>query len=163
MNKQKYTPLNNVSRGIAFSNEKDGRYGEANLRHGTEEVGQKFDTGKPRWDLLPWIEVEEIVKVLTNGSTKYSDNNWKFVPNAKERYFAAAERHITAWRKGELFDDEDGLHHLSHAGCCLLFLRWLDSEGEEKDKISYTADRPRNIWSKLKCIGEFICHILIRK
>lgn len=126
-------------------------------------TGRKFDENKPRWDLLPWEELEEVVKVLTNGSKKYEDNNWKYVKNAKERYFAALERHITAWRKGQQFDDEDNLHHLSHAQCCLFFLRWLDNQEEKNNNITYTTSRPRNLVDKLKCVRGYIYHILIKK
>lgn len=37
-----------------------------------KELGRKFDGDKPRWDLLPWAEVEEIVEILTFGAEKYS-------------------------------------------------------------------------------------------
>ena len=88
--------------------------------------GKKFDDEKPRWDLLPWSVVSEIVEVLTFGCKKYSPNNWQLVPNARERYFAAAHRHIAAWRSGEQNDNESNLSHLAHAACCLLFLMWID-------------------------------------
>jgi hypothetical protein len=90
------------------------------------EVGVKHDEGKPRWSLLPLEAVREIVKVLMVGATKYSDNNWKVVDNRRERYYNAAMRHITAWFMGEQNDPEDGLNHLAHAGCCILFLLWED-------------------------------------
>jgi hypothetical protein len=38
-------------------------------------------------------------------------------------------RHVHAWRAGETKDPESGLHHLAHAGCCLLFMLWLDDRG----------------------------------
>lgn len=90
-----------------------------------EEIGRKQDNNKQRWDLLPLQPINEIVKVLTFGAKKYSDNNWQQVSNAKERYYAALMRHIVAWREGEWLDDESKLPHLAHAGCCLIFLMWL--------------------------------------
>ena len=68
--------------------------------------GVKYDEGKPRWDLLPLKEVEDIVRVLTFGSLKYEDDNWKRVPNQRKRYFAAMMRHLTAWWEGEKNDAE---------------------------------------------------------
>jgi len=91
--------------------------------------GRKDDTGKPRWDLLPWAEVEQVVEVLTVGAVKYEDDNWKYVPHPRRRYFAACIRHILAWWHGEKLDPETGLHHLAHAVCCLLFLMWHDNQG----------------------------------
>lgn len=88
-------------------------------------LGTKYDAQKPRWDLLPLGPVEDVVRVLTHGAAKYSDNNWRYVPNAHDRYFAAAMRHLVAYRQGELLDPESGLPHLAHAVCCLLFLMWF--------------------------------------
>jgi hypothetical protein len=90
--------------------------------------GRKFDENKDRWDLLPWKEVQDVVKVLTKGAIKYSDNNWQEVWCAKDRYFAAAMRHLTAHRAGELIDPESSLPHLAHAACNLLFQAWFDNQ-----------------------------------
>jgi hypothetical protein len=92
-----------------------------------ELVGRKFDGDKLRWDLLPWREVEQVVKVLTFGLRKYDADNWKQV-EPKTRYVAAAFRHLCAWIKGEKPDPETGVNHLAHAICCLLFLLWKDNE-----------------------------------
>lgn len=95
---------------------------EANARG----EGYKADSDKPRWDLLPWGPAEDVVKVLTVGATKYAPENWQKVPDARRRYFAAAMRHLVAWERGEIADQETGLPHLSHATCCLLFAAWFD-------------------------------------
>lgn len=84
--------------------------------------GKKYDQGKPQWNLLPWLAVEEVVKVLTFGAKKYAPDNWRRVADARNRYSAAALRHISAFMRGEEQDPETGLHHLAHATCCLLFL-----------------------------------------
>lgn len=88
--------------------------------------GIKFDQDKPDWDLLPYAEVESVVRVLTSGAKKYAPDNWKRVPEARSRYFAAAMRHLAAWREGEANDAETGESHLAHATCCLLFLAWVE-------------------------------------
>lgn len=93
-------------------------------------LGTKFDGMKDRWDLLPWREVGEVVKVLTHGAVKYSDDNWKHVDNLRGRYLAAAHRHLAAWTCGERNDRESGLSHLAHAVCCLFFLMWADTENK---------------------------------
>jgi hypothetical protein len=87
----------------------------------------KHDTEKPRWDLLPLEAVAPIVDVLTFGAKKYAPDNWRTVPEWRRRYYAAALRHIVAWREGERIDTESGLPHLAHAGCCLMFLASLDA------------------------------------
>ena len=89
-------------------------------------IGRKFDSGKPRWSLLLWESVKQIVHVLTFGSQKYEDHNWKKVDNPIDRYYSAMMRHITDWYTGEKYDPETGYSHLAHAGCCLLFLLWFE-------------------------------------
>lgn len=88
--------------------------------------GVKYDNDKPRWGLLPFKQVEQVVDVLTFGSKKYADDNWKKVPNAQERYFDAMHRHIAEYRYGEKLDAETKKSHLAHAICCALFQMWFD-------------------------------------
>ena len=97
------------------------------------QEGRKADAGKPRMSLLPWRAIQQIVAVLEFGATKYGADNWKRVPEAHQRYFDATMRHLLAWWDGERLDAESGLPHLAHAGCCILFLLWVDkSAAEEK-------------------------------
>ncbi len=91
--------------------------------------GIKFDNQKLRWDLLPIEAIEEVVKVISYGSVKYNDNNWKHVKPFEDRYYAACLRHLVAWRKGIKKDDESKLSTLAHAICCLIFL--LSKETKE--------------------------------
>ena len=76
--------------------------------------GTKYDDEKPRWSLLPWDALEQVVKVLTHGATKYADDNWKDV-KPHTRYLDAALRHITAWARGEKMDADSGLPQLACA------------------------------------------------
>jgi hypothetical protein len=90
--------------------------------------GRKNDSGKERWDLLPWDQVTDVVGVLTFGAGKYADDNWKVVLEPRKRYSAAALRHITSRLRGERLDPETGRPHLAHAVCCLLFWMWFDAQ-----------------------------------
>ena len=89
-----------------------------------EDNGRKFDSGKLRWDLLPFDVIEDVVDILTYGAEKYEPNNWQKV--AKERYIAALMRHLVAHLKGEILDQESGRSHLSHLLCNAVFLRWKE-------------------------------------
>ncbi|WP_264041499.1 dATP/dGTP diphosphohydrolase domain-containing protein [Pectobacterium carotovorum] len=88
----------------------------------------KNDAGKWRFSLLPLSAIISVIAVLEFGAQKYAVDNWKSVPDARQRYFDASIRHITAWWQGEQIDSESGLPHLAHAVCCLLFLMWFDEE-----------------------------------
>lgn len=92
--------------------------------------GSKYDSGKPRFSLLPLEVVNEVVDVLEFGATKYAVDNWQKVTEPKQRYYDAALRHIFAWFGGEKLDPETGKHHLAHGICCLAFLLWLDVKGK---------------------------------
>lgn len=96
-----------------------------------EQEGMKFDAGKLRYDLMPVCADREVVKILTFGAAKYADDNWRKVDNQKKRYYAAARRHIEAWRGNEMLDVESGYHHLAHAICCLIFLMTPELENME--------------------------------
>src|SRR4051812_43373228 len=56
--------------------------------------GRKDDTGKQRWDLLPFGVIALVVQVMTFGANKYEANNWQNVLCSDGRYFAALMRHL---------------------------------------------------------------------
>jgi len=97
---------------------------ETRLEEYVKALGVKFDKDKPKWNLLPWDEVEDVVKVLTFGAKKYAPDNWKFVDDANNRYMDAAMRHLVAHQQGESRDYESNESHIAHAICCLLFMLW---------------------------------------
>lgn len=103
---------------------------------GAKPKGMKddFKDDKLRWDLLPIEPIEEVVKVLTEGAKKYAPNNWQLVENATERYYAALLRHLTAWRKGEEYDNGVGgigTKHLAQVICNAVFLMWFDDNKKQ--------------------------------
>jgi hypothetical protein len=98
-------------------------------------IGIKFDGRKPRWSLMPKGTVLQIIEVLEFGAAKYAENNWQHVPNGRQRYYDALMRHIESWWRGEKNDPESGLSHLAHAGCCLVFLMWLDQSNDKNKQL----------------------------
>lgn len=83
--------------------------------------GMKNDAEKPRMDLLCPFAIEELAKVLTFGSQKYSAWNWS-KGISTTRLIAAALRHLFAYARGEDTDPETGLSHVAHAMCCCMFI-----------------------------------------
>jgi hypothetical protein len=97
--------------------------------------GRKDDTGKDPWGLAPWDAFRAIVRVLRYGAAKYAPRNWE-KGMAWSRPFDALMRHLTAWWDGEQCDEETGMSHLWHAGCCVVFLIAFELRGVGRD------DRP---------------------
>jgi len=92
------------------------------------ETGRKDDQEKNRLDLIEPEFIEGVGKVLTFGANKYEPNNWQKVEDAEDRYYAAAFRHLIAWRKGEKTDPESGISHLYHVACNIMFLQHFERE-----------------------------------
>ena len=93
--------------------------------------GAKDDSGKARHDLIPTALLDAVARVLTygaferpraDGSRGYGTHNWQGVPDAKARYYAAAQRHLVAYRKDPTSKDDSGCSHLAHAATNLAFL-----------------------------------------
>lgn len=86
------------------------------------KIGIKYDTDKPDYSLIPPFALNDVVKVLTFGAKKYDRDNWKLLDDLNDRYFAAAQRHMWQLKRGEIFDEESGIHHAAHAIACLMFI-----------------------------------------
>jgi len=102
-----------------------------------DTIGRKDDNGKTRYDLLPPLALDDIAQVLTFGAQKYAPENWRKVEDPAARYFAAAQRHLWASKRGELYDAESGVSHLAHAACCIMFLLELErgEHGTDTDNL----------------------------
>ena len=102
--------------------------------------GIKYDSAKPKMNLLPPKAILEVAKVLTFGAEKYDAENWRKLDDLQNRYTAGALRHIFAHMDGEELDPETNLSHLAHAMCCLLFKLEIELEERLKEKESREAD-----------------------
>ena len=106
--------------------------------------GIKYDSAKPRMNLLPPKAIIEVSKVLTFGAEKYDAENWRKLDDLQNRYTAGALRHIFAHMDGEELDPESGMSHLAHALCCLLFKLEIELENakieEEKPREADTTE-----------------------
>lgn len=100
--------------------------------HWIDKGGVKFDTDKPRFDLIPPEALEELAKVLTFGANKYADRNWEKGMDWG-RVFGAAMRHLWSWWKGDDLDKETGYSHLSHGLACIAFLIAYEQRKVGKD------------------------------
>lgn len=106
----------------------------------TTESGIKKDAGKPRTDLLDYVFIEGISRVLGFGAEKYAEHNWRGGLKIS-RLLGACLRHVFAFLGGENNDPESGESHLYHAGCCLMFAAWMMKERPDLDDRYRKTDK----------------------
>lgn len=95
-----------------------------------EGMKNDFLDDKPRWDLLPLPEIEDLVKVYTAGAKKYAPNNWQKLDNGYQRYKAALFRHLLAYEKGERIDPDTKCMHLAQVVWNAVAMLWFDKNGK---------------------------------
>jgi hypothetical protein len=74
----------------------------------------RYDSAKPRFDLIPPDALEDLAKLYEFGARKYSERNWEKGMDWG-KCLAALMRHAWAWASGQDLDPESGLHHMTHA------------------------------------------------
>ena len=97
----------------------------------------KHDSGKQRWDFLPFDALNEVVKVYTWGHEVkgYGPDNWKTV-EPRDRYFAALMRHIHEWREGNKKDHESKIWIMAHVIFNAMCLLWFDMKSDRVDDVN---------------------------
>ena len=73
---------------------------------------KRYDHGKPRWDLLPFDALTEVVVVYTKGAEKYTDRNWE-LGMSWSRMFRSMLSHAFKWWLGSSRDKELGTYHMA--------------------------------------------------
>lgn len=103
----------------------------------------KFDQGKPRFTLIPSVELGQVAEVLAYGAKKYGDNNWRAAGGlVYSRVFDALMRHLMAFWCGNRTDEESGLPHLAHAAVNCLFLLFYQNTRQGNRPHVGKDDRP---------------------
>jgi hypothetical protein len=77
----------------------------------TANSGLRYDSGKPRFDLVPPEAMIELAAHYERGARKYADRNWERGMDWG-KCFASMQRHSWAWAQGEDLDNETGTHHM---------------------------------------------------
>ena len=97
---------------------------------------------KLRWDLLPLEEIEDIVKVYTEGANKYGDNTWQHLENGYQRYKGAMLRHLVEYEKGNEIDEETGCRHLAQVAWNAISMLYLSKQKstDNPDKLLEALD-----------------------
>ena len=107
-----------------------------------KKIGQRYNKGKPRYDLIPPDALAAVVDVFTFGASKYNDRNWE-LGMPWMAVVASLKRHLSAWEHGELSDSESGLLHTAHLAWNALALLTYELRNIGTD------DRPRFWEAKL--------------
>jgi len=94
---------------------------------------QKRDEGKLDWSILPWDQLEAVVRVFEFSARKYGRESFKEsgdeAPTLIYRcIWAALFRHsVAALKTPTSVDEESGELHLAHAcACVLMLIFWAD-------------------------------------
>lgn len=124
--------LETDTKGVELSDEdKHNLLQEAMLYDWKNKSFVKNDSGKLQWSLLPFKELEDVVRVLMLGAKKYTPDNWKKCDDVT-RYKDALMRHVISYVSGDETDEESQLSHLAHAVCNCLFLMYFDNTKKEE-------------------------------
>jgi hypothetical protein len=93
-------------------------------RLGEADRGIRDNEGKPKWSLVDFDALEDMVRVLEYGARKYSPDNWKNGLKVTE-VTESLLRHTFALLQGENDDPETGLPHAGHILCNAMFLSYM--------------------------------------
>jgi hypothetical protein len=115
------------------------------LREQLEKLGKQLTDLKPRGvkaplNLLPLRPLQAIAAVIEHGAVKYAPWNWQ---DPKQRQaaitelYAALLRHTFAASDPSEpdIDEESGLHHMAHAGACVLILLYKLGQDYQPSKL----------------------------
>lgn len=89
-----------------------------------EDLGKRYNQGKPKWSLVPQKALLPMVEVLEFGAAKYAPFNWQKGLSVTE-ICESLKRHLDSFMEGEDLDPESKLKHIGHIQCNALFLSWM--------------------------------------
>ena len=87
---------------------------------------------KPRWSLLPWGALTDVLGAFEFGARKYAVGDW--VNNSSFEHIDGAFRHLTTWMQDDTHDPKTNLSHLTHAGARVLMALALEKANASKGK-----------------------------
>ena len=85
-------------------------------------TGIRHDKDKPRVSLISPNALLGLAKVMTHGSTKYEDYNWRKGLDWT-RLIDATQRHLLAFTSGIDIDAESGMPHIDHVAANIMMLQ----------------------------------------
>lgn len=105
---------------------------------------------KARLSILPARPLRAIAAAFEHGLAKgYERDSWRAERDDwRDEYGSALQRHVTSYLDpGEPNeDDESGLHHLAHAGACVMILLWREGVDWKRSKLAGLDPQKVPIW-----------------
>lgn len=128
---------------VKFKEDLQGFNPDKLLKLSEKKQGDRFNSGKIRYDLLEPFAIEQLAKVFTKGAQKYAPNNWlKGLPWMDVA--ASLKRHLAEFEKGEDYDNETGLLHMAHvAWNALAIVSYYKHRPEFDNRIHDYLKRPK--------------------
>lgn len=106
-----------------------------------------FSIGKPELHQIPRWVLWQVAKVCMYGALKYGKWNWRLGMQWSQ-VLDSNQRHIDDWWEGQNLDHESKLHHLDHAICDLIILRWYTRHYQKgDDRPLITGDNKENLYA----------------
>jgi hypothetical protein len=106
-------------------------------------TGIKHYQGKAPLSLIPYEYLTMVAQVFDFGAKKYGRYNYRGGMEWS-RVGDAALRHLNAFMNGEDNDEESGMSHLGHAGCCIAMLAFYKLKGVGLDNRPKPTLQPVN-------------------
>jgi len=94
------------------------------------------DPKKLRWSLLPWRELEGVVRAFQDGAKRDGRcvDDWKqMYVDQRAILFDKMMRHLKQYQDGRKVDKDSGLHPLSHLIAMALIAKWFENEPRQSE------------------------------
>lgn len=102
------------------------------MKEKTKTSGDRYNQGKLRWSMLDFEALEDVVRVLEFGASKYERGNWRLGLKHTE-IIDSLMRHLHEIMIGNDTDNETGLPHIAHIMCNAMFLSYMMKHKPEFD------------------------------
>jgi hypothetical protein len=89
---------------------------------------------KDDWSLVPWGPMKLVVRAFMSGNNKpgRQRDDWKQLPEWRDRMFMKIMRHLMEWYVGgSTRDSESRIHPLAHLICDALIALWHSMKSED--------------------------------
>ena len=94
--------------------------------------GLRYDSNKPRYDLIPPDALDALATLYLEGAKKYDERNWERGMKWG-KVFGPLMRHAWAFWRGDRYDKETGTHHMISAAWNCIALYVYDKRGLGED------------------------------